>query len=75
MADSTEDVQQPEATPPSTSTDPTPRHDWYQTQSDVIIDILAKRLKKEDVVVNFSEKTVSHSLVWPPSGSAPRKLW
>ena len=63
MADSTtEDVQQQ----PEVKQAPPPiRHDWYQTPSDVIVDILAKGVKKEGVAVDFSEKTVSrsHSLI------------
>ena len=32
------------------------RHDWYQTQADVYINIMIKRLKREDVSVKFDER-------------------
>ena len=35
------------------------RFDWYQNQNSIIIDIFAKNLKPEDVLINFSEKTVN----------------
>ena len=41
----------------------TPRHkyryDWYQTETDVCINILIKKLKKENVHVVFQENSVS----------------
>ena len=33
-------------------------HDWYQTQSDVYINIMMKDLRKEDVQVDFTEGNV-----------------
>ena len=62
MADSTEGGSQPEEkqAPPPT---PTIRHDWYQTQSDVVVDILAKGVKKEGAAVEFSERKVRLLLV------------
>ncbi|XP_042233596.1 protein SGT1 homolog isoform X2 [Homarus americanus] len=44
------------------------KHDWYQTESHVIITILIKNLKKDDVKVDFTEKTVSVTAPLP-SGS------
>ena len=35
------------------------RHDWYQTETDVCINVLIKRVKKENVKVDFQEKSVS----------------
>lgn len=34
------------------------RYDWYQTETDVCINILIKKVKKENVEVNFQEKSV-----------------
>lgn len=34
------------------------RHDWYQTESDICINILLKKVKRENVHVNFQEKMV-----------------
>jgi suppressor of G2 allele of SKP1 len=38
---------------------PTIKHDWYQTESHVIITILAKNTKQDEVKVEFGEETVS----------------
>jgi suppressor of G2 allele of SKP1 len=35
------------------------KHDWYQTESHVIITILAKNTKQDGVKVEFCEETVS----------------
>lgn len=35
------------------------KHDWYQTEAFVIVTVLVKNLKKEDVKIDFTEKTVS----------------
>ena len=35
------------------------KHDWYQTEAFVIVTVLVKNLKQEDVKVDFTEKTVS----------------
>ncbi|XP_060089536.1 protein SGT1 homolog [Heteronotia binoei] len=35
------------------------KHDWYQTESHVIVTIMIKNAKKEDVSVQFSEKELS----------------
>ena len=46
----------------NSSTDmPVPKikHDWYQTEPFVIVTVLVKNLKQEDVKVDFTEKTVS----------------
>ena len=36
----------------------THRYDWYQTERYVVITILIKNLKKEDVTTNIQEKEV-----------------
>jgi len=36
-----------------------PKYDWYQTESEVRINVLIKKLKQEDVQVNFQENLVS----------------
>jgi suppressor of G2 allele of SKP1 len=36
--------------------------DWYQTESHVVITILAKNVKQDGVKVEFAEETVSFSL-------------
>ena len=35
------------------------RYDWYQTETHVIITIMIKNTKQENVKVEFGEKTVS----------------
>jgi suppressor of G2 allele of SKP1 len=35
------------------------KHDWYQTDSHVIITILAKNMKQDGVKVEFGEESVS----------------
>lgn len=35
------------------------RYDWYQTVSHVIVTLMIKNAKKEDVKVEFGERTVS----------------
>ena len=49
-----------EPTPPA-SAPPKIKHDWYQTQSDVYVNVMIKRLMREDVRVEFSERTLK---VW-----------
>ena len=49
-----------EPTPPAPEP-PKLKHDWYQTQSDVYVNVMIKRLKREDVRVEFSERTLK---VW-----------
>lgn len=36
-----------------------PRYDWYQTSSDVYINIMVKKLKKEEISVSFGENEVT----------------
>jgi len=38
---------------------PNIKHDWYQTESHVIITILAKNMKQDWVKVEFCEEAVS----------------
>ncbi|XP_064092356.1 protein SGT1 homolog isoform X1 [Macrobrachium nipponense] len=56
--------------PPAVDEMPVPKikHDWYQTESHVIITVLIKNQKAENVKVNFTEKTVSVTAPLP-SGS------
>ena len=35
------------------------RHDWYQTETHVIITVLAKNLKQDKVQIDFQSKSVS----------------
>jgi suppressor of G2 allele of SKP1 len=35
------------------------KHDWYQTESYVVITVLAKNTKQDQVKVEFGEETVS----------------
>lgn len=44
------------------------RYDWYQTEKYVVVTILIKKLKKEDVTSNIQEKSVSLT-VQLPTGS------
>jgi suppressor of G2 allele of SKP1 len=37
------------------------KHDWYQTESHVVITILAKNVKEDGVKVEFGDETVSFS--------------
>lgn len=39
-----------------------PRHDWYQTETFVIITILIKNLKREDINVEYSTRSLSLTL-------------
>ncbi|XP_023690539.1 protein SGT1 homolog isoform X1 [Paramormyrops kingsleyae] len=41
------------------------KHDWYQTESQVIVTIMVKNAKKEDVRVSFSEKALSAEVKLP----------
>ena len=41
------------------------RHDWYQTPTDVYINVMIKGLKNEDVSVKFEEKMVNLYFVFP----------
>ncbi|MEQ2163078.1 hypothetical protein GOODEAATRI_026524 [Goodea atripinnis] len=36
-----------------------PRHDWYQTESQVIVTVMAKNVPKDGVCVNFTERELS----------------
>lgn len=35
-----------------------PRYDWYQTQANVCIDVLVKKVQREDASVTFTENAV-----------------
>ena len=47
----------PETTQPPAEK-PKYRYDWYQTESDVCVNILIKKVKKENVQVDFQERMV-----------------
>lgn len=34
------------------------RHDWYQTESQVIVTVMAKNVPKDGVCVSFTEREV-----------------
>lgn len=57
----------PKAESPSTSLPPQNkskyRYDWYQTASDVYLNIMIKGLKRDDVHVQF-EDTMVHTLLY-----------
>lgn len=40
------------------------RHDWYQTEGDVCITILIKKMKKENVHVDFQERKVKENVCY-----------
>ncbi|XP_033111904.1 protein SGT1 homolog [Anneissia japonica] len=44
------------------------RYDWYQTETHVVINILIKKANKDDVDINYSERSVS-ATVKQPSGT------
>ena len=52
-----EEEPKPAVAPPPAK--PKYRHDWYQTPTDVYINIMIKNLKTEDVSVDFEEKRAS----------------
>ncbi len=45
---------------PSSKEAPKYRHEWYQTASDVCVNVMTKGLKKEQVQVEFTERTVRY---------------
>lgn len=60
MADNTEkNTNVTTESPPNVMPVPKIKHDWYQTETHVIITILIKNQKKEDIKVDFTEKTIS----------------
>ena len=51
------------AAPPTTTSDPSKiRHEWYQTQSEVVISILARNVPKEHVSIDFAEAEVDATI-------------
>lgn len=44
---------------------PPVKHDWYQTESQVIITIMVKNAPKDGVIVSFAEKRLSARVVLP----------
>lgn len=69
-------VNEPSATssgnePSATSSGLVPsriRHDWYQTEKKVVIDVIIKKVKKEDVSVAFSSVNVAVTIRGLPGG-------
>ncbi|XP_074545693.1 protein SGT1 homolog [Halichoeres trimaculatus] len=45
-----------------TSTAPPVKHDWYQTESQVIITVMAKNVPKDGVLASFTERELSCTL-------------
>ncbi|MED6249509.1 hypothetical protein ATANTOWER_015390 [Ataeniobius toweri] len=43
----------------STPAAPPVKHDWYQTESQVIVTVMAKNVPKDGVCVNFTERELS----------------
>eukprot|EP00111_Clytia_hemisphaerica_P023360 TCONS_00068778-protein len=52
-------MKQQEATQPATALKPKIKHDWYQTETHVILTVLAKSLKQEKVQIEFQSKSLS----------------
>lgn len=50
--------EQPEAPPPAKPVQKY-KYDWYQTESEVRINVLIKKIRQENVRVNFQENAVS----------------
>ncbi|KAJ8252940.1 hypothetical protein GJAV_G00207390 [Gymnothorax javanicus] len=46
-------------------TAPRVKHDWYQTESHVIVTLMVKNMKKEDVSVTFGEKELTAAVKLP----------
>ncbi|XP_029188387.2 protein SGT1 homolog A-like [Acropora millepora] len=54
--------------PQAPAAPPKPRFDWYQTETHVVVTLMIKKSKKENVNVDYGEKTLSVT-VKLPSGS------
>ena len=63
--DVNEDSKPPEPEAPAAPAKPKYRHDWYQTPTDVYVNVMIKGLKNEDVSVNFEEKMASQNSFEP----------
>jgi len=46
-------------------TKPKVKHDWYQTETHVVITVLLKKLKKEDLEIEFNETSLSFTAKLP----------
>ena len=55
---STSESQQCQPTQPVPPPAPKIKHDWYQTQSDVCVDVMIKRLKPRDVSVAIDAQSL-----------------
>lgn len=54
---------------------PTLRHEFFQTATHVVISVFAKGLKKEDVEVEFQERSLSLSIKQTNTGSEFQHTW
>jgi len=52
-----------------------PRHEWYQTNSHVIVTIMIKNVKKEESKIVIEEKNVDIEVKLPSSGSEYQMHW
>ncbi|XP_049888688.1 protein SGT1 homolog isoform X2 [Epinephelus moara] len=48
---------------------PTVKHDWYQTEANVIVTVMAKNVPKDGVCVNFMEKELSATIQLASGGT------
>ena len=55
-------------------TGPKTRYDWYQTESQVILTILVKKVKEKDLDLNLQENTLSLTLKLPSGGDYSLEL-
>ena len=55
----TPEAENPAAAPPAPAEPPRIRHDWYQTHADVVVNVMIKKLRREDVSVEFGERRLS----------------
>ena len=51
---------EPSSSAPAAPIKPKYRHDWYQTASDVYVNVMIKKLNKDQVHVEFGDTTVSY---------------
>ena len=54
----------------SNSTSLKVKHDWYQTETHVVIEVRVKGLQADKVKVDFGDSTLTFSAQMPESGSA-----
>ena len=54
--------------------EPKIKHDWYQTETQVVVEVRIKGLKSEDVKVEFGPAALSVSAKLPPTSSSEYSL-